>query len=227
MFIIIYLLANVDRNGRLLSYIGRISLTVLCTHLFALETMGDFFNKILNVFLLKGNARVGLLIILEVLFAVVAGAVIEHLKNVFTRIHESLKYTYGERSENDNRDTAIDITKGIFICAMLVGHFGIDGRLRSVIYSCHMIAFVFFWGYFFKQSDSILKSLGHLIKTFLLPYSLFVFGILILDCNKWSVTYFANTIKQYLLGISYHFLINCLRMQFLLGRYILFCFCLS
>lgn len=46
--LLIYFISKMDLKGRVFESIGKLSLTVLCTHLFALETMGSYFYGILN-----------------------------------------------------------------------------------------------------------------------------------------------------------------------------------
>ena len=124
-------------------------MTILCTHLYALETMPKYFDKILDKTGLMENNRIWLFIFLEVLFAVSAALVIEAIRILFLPVNEKFK----EKSQKKDltiykeRDAAIDVAKGIFIISMLVGYFRINSMFRSIIYSCHMVAFVFFSGY--------------------------------------------------------------------------------
>lgn len=80
---------------------------------------------------------------------------------------------------------------------MLIGHFPINTGLRNIIYSCHMIAFVFLSGYFYKSSRKCTDSLRRMAKSFLVPYGCFVLGVFLLDINQWG------GITKYLLGISF------------------------
>lgn len=54
--LLIYWVSRIGFKG--LEYIGKISLTILCTHLYALETMGTYFGRILDRVSLEGNSRV-------------------------------------------------------------------------------------------------------------------------------------------------------------------------
>ena len=54
--ILIYLIA-IKYKGKILEYIGKKSLLVLCAHLYDIETMGINFNQLLVEWYLKGNTR--------------------------------------------------------------------------------------------------------------------------------------------------------------------------
>ena len=199
--LLVYLCAVLYR-GKILEYIGKNSLIVLCTHLYALETMATYVVQILDKLSLEGNRRVWVCIAIEVLFAVVTAFIIEKASSYVKK--NSSKFTFMHHHKaGSKRDATIDVVKGILIIAMLTGHFAIDARLRTIIYSCHMIAFVFLSGYFYKSSRKCTDSLKRMAKSFLIPYGCFVLGTFILDINQWNVTYFKSSIIKYLLGISF------------------------
>lgn len=201
---LIYGISKILRGG-VLESIGKISLTVLCTHLYALETMRKYFNKILDRTYLKGNSRVWVFIFLEVLFALGIAFAIEKIKKCFFPIYKKLR----EKSQrkyldiHKDRNTAIDVVKGIFILSMLVGHFKINSMLRSTIYSCHMAAFVYFSGYFYKKSSSIWKAVKHMASTFIIPYAIFVACVILIDYQNVNTAYLKELLIKYLLGISF------------------------
>ena len=56
--LLIYLISKIPRVDLVFAYIGKISLSVLCVHLFSLETLGVYFDKILNRLALSGNLRI-------------------------------------------------------------------------------------------------------------------------------------------------------------------------
>lgn len=86
---------------------------------------------------------------------------------------------------------------------MLIGHNNIDPTLRKIIYSCHMVGFVFFSGYFYKASDNLNKTVYKLIRSFLVPYMFFCFLHLLTHMNGISVSQFIFYLKTYILGISF------------------------
>ena len=201
--LLIYLISKGNKKGIVLSYIGKISLTVMCVHLYALETMGIYVNLILDKAGLSGNSRAWILIIIEILFACVIAATIEFLKTWYARRRRYKSSDLPVKLSENRRDPTIDIAKGIFICAMLISQFAIDRTLRNIIYSCHTMAFVIFSGYFYKENRPIGSNIQKMTKTFLLPYVVFVAGVFLLDCSRWSPAYFAGGFKKYLLGMSY------------------------
>lgn len=202
---IIYLIATHMERSVLIAHIGRYSLTVLCVHLFTLETLGDYVNKCVDLFGLNGNNRTWLLIFIEITVAVGGAFIIESVKSKLQSIYNVL-LKFEDRRHNLSevkRDIAIDVARGIFIISMLIGHFDIDGRLRNIIYSCHMIAFIFFSGYFYKKEENIFKSIVHMCKALLVPYMVCVTGIIILNFKRWSPEFFLNVFKQYAIGMSF------------------------
>ena len=172
-------------------------------HLYALETMGPYFNRLLSLTGLSGNTRVWGLIVVEILFACLIAALIELLKKSMQQPSQCIITSDEGANGKNQRDTSVDIARGIFICSMLVGHFDLDSRLRAIIYSCHMMAFVFFSGYFYKKNRSISATVKRMLQTFLLPYLIFVVAFFFLYCLEWSPEYFRENIIRYLLGMSY------------------------
>ncbi len=70
-----------------------------------------------------------------------------------------------------NRDIAFDITKGIGILLMIIGHLELPLYVRNFIFSFHMPLFLILSGYFYKIKDSgtIIKSgLKLLVKPYLI-----------------------------------------------------------
>lgn len=200
--LLIYLLSTNIREG-VFSYIGKLSLFILCTHLYALETMGPYFAKILARTGLSGNSKVWVFIIIEIVFAVLLASGIDYFnKNIFPYFKSRLVIRC-EQNLHVNRDSSIDIAKGIFIISMLVGHFTIDPRLRTIIYSCHMIAFVFLSGYYYKQNRSMKDSLNKMIKNFIIPYFIFVVFVLLLNISDLNLLFIKEKATQYFWGISF------------------------
>ena len=202
--LIVYWISIHMRKGTLIAWIGENSMCILCVHLFVLETMGFYVRWILDSIGLTGNIRVWGMIVLEILFPVMCTALITATKKI--RKHTAMNFTKSTKNSSGGgtgRNAPIDISKGIFILLMLVGHFPIDSTLRRIIYSCHMVAFVFWSGYFYKKDQNVVKVLKHLIRTFLIPYGTLIVAILVLHRQSWSKEYLTEIIKRYLLGMSF------------------------
>lgn len=180
-------------------------MTILCTHLYALETMRKYFDKILDKTGLEGNSKVWLFIFLQILFSIGTAFMIETIKRLLLPINAKLREQSQKRDLTvyKGRDAAIDVTKGIFIIAMLVGHFRINSMFRSIIYSCHMIAFVFFSGYFYKKSHNIWKTFIHMLHAVFVPYIIFVLGDVLINYQTVCVTNIKTLLTKYLLSISF------------------------
>lgn len=73
------------------------------------------------------------------------------------------------------RDAQIDITKGIAIVLMIIGHCSLfGGTLRYLIFSFHMPLFFIFGGYFFRDKpimDVVRYGIDRLVK----PYIIYAF----------------------------------------------------
>ena len=171
--ILVYGIA-VRYRGNLLATIGRISLTVLCTHLFALETLGRPFTAVISGLGLGGTAFTFAFILLEILFAVLTAAAIEALKPLFHRIQVFLfSRERALLSSPVLRDDTADIARGILILFIILGDFVIDSGLRNIIISCHIAGFVFLLGYSsFREEHDLPSSVGQAAKSFLFPYLL-------------------------------------------------------
>ena len=196
--ILIYLI-SIKYKGKILEYVGRKSLLVLCVHLYTLETMGVHFNHLLDEYSLQGNTRAWVLIIIEILFAVGLTMIIDLSIGFLKQIN----INFFNQRYNTSRDTTIDVLRGILIIMMLIGHFSINNNLRIIIYSCHMIAFIFFSGYFYNTSRGYSSNLKTMIKNFLKPYIVFIFLDMILNFNNWNTSYLKESLVRYLLGMSF------------------------
>lgn len=199
--LLIYLISKLNVNGRILAYIGQISLSILCVHLYALEVTGWYFEKILVRSGLKGDARIWLLIMLEIVFAVVIAIIITHVKNVWNRCSEFLKGKVQDLLGYAEDNRSIDITNGILIILILIGDFAIDGRLRMIIYSCHIIAFVLLSGYLYGINS--LQLIKKLVRFFLIPYGVLVLCFVITNYKIWNSSFLIKTAMKYLVGNSF------------------------
>jgi fucose 4-O-acetylase-like acetyltransferase len=204
--LLVYGLACFAQRNKLLLWTGRNSGDVLCTHLFTINTLGRYVNWILDKAALQGNARVWARILIEIVFALALAAVVQYGQKLLGCVHEKWEQhctTQKILRGGVQRDATIDVARGIFILLMLVGYFAIDQTLRTIIYSCHMVAFVFWSGYFYRKSTNVWKTTRHMAKTFLLPYLVFVLDKMALEWKQWSGAYVAQTVKTYALGSAY------------------------
>ena len=85
------LISNAIQRCFVLQYIERISLTVLCAHLFALEMTGQYFKMLLDKIGLQGNTGNGWYIVIHVVVAV-AGACNGYFYNRTQELLKSLLY---------------------------------------------------------------------------------------------------------------------------------------
>lgn len=126
------------------------------------------------------------------------GTFIEFCRKSECRKQLSLKTKKEKQIISNKRDCTVDLEKGILILIMLVGHYNIDRDLRNIIYSFHMMAFVFLSGYFYKKKDNICKSILHTAKGFLIPYLAFVVIHILFHHENLSIVW-----RKYILGMSF------------------------
>lgn len=174
---------------RILTWIGRNSIYYLCIHLFEMETMGRWFDRCLNSMGLPINAWT--LFGIKILFITAATALILAGKKCLQK---------GKTSLQSPRDPALDIAKGALIILMLLGHMTIDQRLRDIVYSFHMAAFIFYSGYCFREgsAQNLTRTILKEIRRFLVPYALFGMGYVLLTHQG-----LMKEIRQIVFGMSF------------------------
>ena len=199
--LLIYLFA-IKYKGNLFAYIGKLSLIILCTHIYALETIVSYFYKIIARTSLTGNSATWLFIVIEIVVAVLLAMGIDYFNKAIIPYFKSKFVENYEDGLQQNRDISVDVVKGIFIISILMGHFTIDARLRTVIFSCHMMAFVFLSGFFYNQNRSLKDSISKLVRGFVIPYFIFFVFVLLLNLDSLSVSFIKENAIQYILGLS-------------------------
>ena len=200
--LVVFFMARLSKKITLLSWIGQNTITILCIHIVSLEHLWRYYSKILYLLgILDTQAGVWVRICMEVVCVIFATWLLELVKK---KLYRQLKETYIQKKEKAviTRDPAVDVAKGILIISMLIGHYNIDETLWTIIYSCHMIAFVFLSGYCYKKTQSIGKGILHMARTFLLPYLICCIVNILLDFRLWSGTYFLGILKTYVIGMS-------------------------
>lgn len=185
-----------------LRLVGRYSLYFLCVHLFELETMKTWYNKLFEILHIENNVYI--LLITKLIFISCVVALIIYFKNIFEKIRIKISAKKSlELSDVETvgkRDNSLDIAKGILIILMLIGHFKIEGQMLKIIYSFHMIAFVFYSGYCFNPaaSKNIKKSVLRISKAFLIPYSVWAVVYTVISNDGFGVSF-----KNVIAGISF------------------------
>lgn len=187
---VIYLSQKLEKC-RLLSWIGRNSIYFLCLYLFELNTVGEWFGKLFPFLNVPYHTLT--LFLAKVLFISLCTFLLLKWKN--HRIDRSNRNVV--RSDRDN---ALDMAKAILIVLMILGHFSVDATFSKIVYSFHMMAFVFYSGYCFRRKQDIClsRAIGKQAQHFLIPYALFGLMYLLL-------THDGNLLeaKRLLLGMSF------------------------
>lgn len=198
--LLVYLIATRKIPG--LARLGQISLTILCTHLYGLETMSSYFKALLDFMGMSGNPKVWMLMGMHILFAVLLALLLEQLKKMARPLLQRALEARPAGPEGQPRDTAIDLCRGMLIFCLLISTFPVDDGLRHIIGSFCIPAFVFFSGCLFQRRKSLLRQLLPAAKVFLLPYGAFAGCALLIQLRHWSLTSLLETLRQCLLGFS-------------------------
>ena len=167
--VVLYLSKKLEKC-RYLSWIGKNSIYFLCIHSFDIAVMGRWFQGSLALF------GIGYSLPVKFLIRLVFSSALTALLLLWKKRPQKAAPTLSQR------DASLDIAKGLLIALMLLGHFTIDRSLRNIIYSFHMVAFVFYSGYCFRSGRPLGQTLLRLVRAFLIPYALFgVFYIWLMD----------------------------------------------
>lgn len=95
--------------------------------------------------------------------------------------------------EIKKRNESFDILRGIGIVLMVMGHIGFGEAFDKYIHTFHMPIFFFVSGYFFNTRDNFKSFFLHLLKTIMVPYTLFVLlcqPLHYIYTREWSLSYF-------------------------------------
>lgn len=185
-------LSQLLEGCKILGWIGQNSLYYLCIHLFELETMNTWFCMFLQDVGMPVNALS--LFGIKMLFITAVTMLILQGKKLRASRNNRAPVSW------EKRDPSVDVAKAILIALMIVGHFPVDRQFRTIVYSFHMVAFVFFSGFCFRPEAC--KNLGNSIwknvRRFLMPYVLFGLGYILLTHDGNMVE-----IKRLIYGISF------------------------
>ena len=207
--VIVLKLCQLCEKIPVIDWIGRSSLYILFVHTIQLDCMGGWYAKLFGKIGISDKLWVQILIYMVT--AVIFAGMIQGFIFIIVKCTESLKEKFTKRTENKDeknketisvRDDIVDIYKAFLIIIMIVGHRTIDKGLWNVIYSFHMVAFVFLSGVFFKHRDGGAKELGRyilrIIRKTLIPYMVFALGYIILNSENLKMA-----VKTVILGMSY------------------------
>lgn len=184
-------------KSKALAYIGRNSLKILCMHLFLMETSYYYIQETLKLLHIKDTSYNNFFVhlIVSMLFVII----VDLIKMIVNKLKSKKKESTKEEKRINNRDVAIDILRAICIIVMIIAHKSIHIELRKIIFSFHMMAFIFLSGYMYKdKKDSLIKILLHEIKRIILPCLLFGTLYIVFKHNG-----NINEIKTLLYGMSF------------------------
>ena len=194
--LLMYGISVLLKKGRLLSGLGQISLTVLCTHLFSLETMGAYYTHLLNRIGLQGEVRLWAATALQILFALGTAVLLEGLLRVLLPVNRRmLQLAKARRQQAGGGMEAVWIDAGILALLALMLHMGADPWLSKCIRSCCAVSFVFLAGYRYEK-ERPLACLGRDAARYLLPYALAAVAQLLIPALR------AGTPRGWLLGMT-------------------------
>lgn len=202
------------KHCRFLEYFGENSLICLCVHVFSLECLWPYYNMVCENFSAKYEKLIlGILYLLTMFlltWIIVEGKkFLAKVRKVLADRREietkEMSMKEGALSEGASvtlvkRDGTMDILRAFLIMFMIMGHIGIDRGAFRIIYSVHMMAFVFISGYFYKDTGNkdFAKKLWKLVKGCLLPYA--IFAVVYIYLNR---TDLETAIQTVVYGMSY------------------------
>ena len=173
--LLIYGLSRAIPKG-LLAYMGRTSLTIMCVHLFSIETLRGYVDGCLNQMQLSGNPREWMRILIEIFIAVAGAALIEKFKAWSSSkedIHKAIN------SEKDQRTVVYSpelISGSLFMLLYLAGIMQEGNHLLPIIRACIPAAFVFFAGYQRKRPEGICNDMAGLMCRYIVPWVIYLMG---------------------------------------------------
>ena len=177
-------------KSKILNYIGENSLHFMCIHLFLLECGNWFISKIYTM--LGVESKYYYTFIIHVIICIIGTIIIKLLKKLYNKTDKACEMS-------GKRNLTIDVVRAICIIVMIFGHAKIDTTLRKIIFSFHMMAFVFMSGYLYKSNNgSYFKRILKEIKRLILPTILF--SILYIIKNNYEVIY---EIRNIILAMSF------------------------
>ena len=185
-------------KGNALAYLGRQSLVIMCAHVFALETMGAYFVKILDITGMSGGLRIACGTMMQVVFPIMVAVILDRIRSIGKK-----KEGAGLLDNENTGDNAIDVVKGICIILMVIGHYIPSGILRDIIFSFHMMAFVFFSGYFYNSKRRTTDAIKHMLNGFIKPYAVAAILAVLLSHDSWGVENIIEKGLQYIMGMSF------------------------
>lgn len=119
-------------------------------------------------------------------------------------------------SSNKNRETWIDICRGVGILLVVLGHCNIPFVMYKMIYSFHMPFFFILSGYLFKNKKAIKEYGKKLWKRYIIPY----FFLCMINFMIMAFLKPENNFGKYIIGILYsrgttEWMPNCSPLWFL------------
>lgn len=200
--ILVIRLSMLIEKSRFFGWVGRGSIVVLAVHTIQLDCLRGWFIILFGIWNIQDN--VYLQILIYAVTALLALAVFDLVKLLIGKLRESRKKAdAAEKIETEDvadkadkkkekkaekqqkipakrRDGTVDIFKALLIIIMMVGHRNILPGMRSVIYSFHMVAFVFLSGVFYKPrqggAKKLILYLLRVVRKSLIPYIVFAVG---------------------------------------------------
>lgn len=195
--ILVIRLSMLIEKSKFFGWVGRGSIVVLAVHTVQLDCLRGWFVILFGIWGIQEN--VYLQILVYAVTALLALAIFDIVKLLFRKLRESSKKdktaddaekAVEKAADNKKdkkskkpakkRDATVDIFKALLIIIMMVGHRNVLPGLRSVIYSFHMVAFVFLSGVFYKPREGGAKKLIlyllRVIRKSLIPYIVFAVG---------------------------------------------------
>lgn len=176
--ILVYFISKINKKGKLLEYMGKHSLIILCFHLYALETMGEYFNYLLDILKLEGNVRVWMFILMEMFFAV-AGTVVFNIIMSKVKKYTTQMDVFQYYSYNKEGIFNVAVFRGVLLLGLLISSFAIDAGSKQLISTMVLPTIVILSGYEYSGRENRKLFIMHSVKYLLIPYCVCIFVLLL------------------------------------------------
>ena len=197
--LLVYLISRKLEKVSILQYVGKISLTILCVHLYTWEGITDIYSLANQI---GGNAlnAVIIQIIYGITVAVLGACIFEVLNHrVFKKYASFVAKKRTKLCENMKENPtprSLYVLKGLLIFLFLISHLPVSFGLRNMINSVSLTGLIFTEGYEWKNKTKTQP----LIYLFTYAFSFLIY--LVLNLQRFSMSFLTQTITQFSLGLS-------------------------
>ncbi len=163
VFLIIRLAKRME-NFRFVNFIGKYSLFFLCVHLFELETMNVWFQRLIQLIGISEKNSIIALIVIKFVFILSITSVLVKLSEFGRKLNDGRKDKLIVQTES-----AVVIMKVLAIIMILAGDFSLNSEMAAMMNSVCLPILIFSSGYLCRENQGM-KSIKTAAGELLIPY---------------------------------------------------------